>query len=183
MTGIFIGSFNPPTIAHYDIIKIMEKYFDKLVIIPVNSREKHLVEMNKRIEMLELLFHKDSLVIIDDLMNDYSYVNYRVIDLLKKKYGEITLIIGSDLLKNLDKFDNYEYLLSNYRFYVVTRDDDVKRIVLDKYSKYFDKFKFIEYHNNISSTKVRKLIQEKKDLTNVLDEKVSLYIKEHRLYF
>ena len=117
MTGIFIGSFNPPTIAHYDIIKIMEKYFDKLVIIPVNSREKHLVEMNKRIEMLKLLFHKDSLVIIDDLMNDYSYVNYRVIDLLKKKYGEITLIIGSDLLKNLDKFDNYEYLLSNHRWY------------------------------------------------------------------
>ncbi len=183
MTGIFIGSFNPPTIAHYDIIKIMEKYFDKLVIVPVNSREKHLVEMNKRIEMLELLFHKDSLIIIDDLMKDYSYVNYRVIDLLKKKYGEITLIIGSDLLKNLDKFDNYEYLLNNYQFYVVTRDDDVKRIVLDKYSKYFDKFKFIEYHNNISSTQARQLIQEKKDLKNVLDEKVSLYIKEQHLYF
>ena len=183
MTGIFIGSFNPPTLAHSDIIKIMKKFFDKLVIVPVNSREKHLVDMNRRVEMLELLFHNDSLIIIDDLMKDYSYFNYRVIDLLKKKYGEITLIIGSDLLKNLDKFDNYEYLLSNYQFDVITREDDAKKIVLEKYYNYFDKFKFIEYHKDISSTKARNLIKEKKDLSNVLDEKVSLYIKEHHLYF
>ena len=42
-------------------------------------------------------------------MKNYSYLNYRIIDLLKKEYGDIGIIVGSDLLDKLDTFDNYDY--------------------------------------------------------------------------
>ena len=40
MIGLFIGSFNPPTMAHLNISLLLLDKLEKVVFIPVNSKEK-----------------------------------------------------------------------------------------------------------------------------------------------
>ena len=122
MTGIFIGSFNPPTLAHLDIVLKLQHDLSKIIFVPVNSNEKHLIAINDRIEMLKVYTRKYSFLKIDDIMKDYAFFNYRFLDLLHKKYGDIALIIGSDLLKKIESFDNYLYILNKYSFIVLEFD-------------------------------------------------------------
>ena len=182
MIGIFIGSFNPPTLAHLEICKKLKKEFNKIIIVPVNSRDKHLASFKDRVNMLNILTREYNYIEINDIMNNYSYLNYRIIDLLKEEYGSISIIIGSDLLDKIDSFDNYEYLLNHYSFYVLTRDNDVNELISKKYFKYKDKFKIIEFNSNISSTMARCHINNNLDTKNILDRDVFNYIKEHNLY-
>ena len=183
MIGIFIGSFNPVTLAHLEICLKLEKEFKKIVLVPVSSKDKELIDINKRIDMLNILKNKYRFLEISDIMKKYSYVNYRIIDLLNNEYGEINLIIGSDLLDKLDSFDNYEYLLNKYSFTVITRsDNNIHDLINKKYFKYKDKFKIINYHSDISSTMVRKLLKENKSTKNVLDSDILNYIKDNHLY-
>ena len=113
MIGLFIGSFNPPTLAHLKICLKLKKRFSKIIFIPVNTKNKDLVSLNHRINMLNLYKMQYPFLDIDSIMNDYSYFDYRILDLLKKKYGNVKIIIGSDILDNLDKYDNKDYILDN----------------------------------------------------------------------
>ena len=184
MIGLFIGSFNPPTKAHFEIAEKLKKRYQKILFVPVNSREKHLIDFNDRFYMLTIFTRKDSSFIVDDIMKNYSYLNYRVIDLLKKKYHKIELIIGSDILEKLVSFDNYKYLLENYSFVVISRDEiDTKKLIKEKYHDYIDKFTILNYHSDISSTKARKLLKEGRECIDILDKEVYEYIKNKHLYF
>ena len=183
MIGLFIGSFNPITKAHIDILLKLKDSFKKIVLVPVNSKDKELIDINLRIDMLNILKNKYSFLEISNIMKNYSYLNYRIIDILKSKYGDLNLIMGSDLLEKLDTFDNYEYLLNNYNFTIIPRDNiDANKLIIDKYSSYKNKFMIIDYNSNISSTMVRKLLKEKKDLSNYLDKDIYDFIKENDLY-
>lgn len=183
MIGIFIGSFNPPTLAHLDICLKLQNKFKQIVFVPVNTKDKYVVSIQDRIKMLNLYMHKYSFLKIDDIMINYSYLNYRIIDILKKKYGSITLIIGSDLLKKIDTFDNYLYLISKYSFMVVKRNNDnIEDIIKKKYSNISHNITILNYSNNISSSLARELIQKKKDTSGVLDDEITKYIIDKRFY-
>lgn len=182
MIGIFIGSFNPVTLAHIEICELLKNDFEKIVLVPVNSRDKHLVNIRDRINMLTTLTRKYNYLEISDIMKNYSYLNYRIIDLLKKEYGAIGIIIGSDLLDKLDTFDNYDYLLKNYKFYVITRDSDVNEIINKKYLKYKNSFVIVDYKNDISSTMAREYIKNNLDTKDILNKDVLDYIKKNHLY-
>ena len=58
--GFFGGSFNPPTIAHFEIVKLAKKEFnlDKVVIIPMGDKydKKDLLPFKYRYRMLEIMF-------------------------------------------------------------------------------------------------------------------------------
>lgn len=184
MIGIFIGSFNPPTLAHIEIAKILSKKYNQVIFVPVNSREKHLKSLNDRVAMLRIIKRKNPFIIVDDIMKNYSYLNYRIIDILKRKYHNIELILGSDLLVKLNSFDNYEYLLKNYSFMVVSRNNiDDKKIVQEKYPDYVGHFHYLKYQNEISSTLVRELIQKNESVGNLIDCDVYGFIRKNNLYF
>lgn len=183
MIGLFIGSFNPPTKAHFEISLKLLTQLEKIVFIPVNSQEKELINIKDRIKMLETFTKKYPKLIIDDIMQNYSYLNYRIIELLKKKYQNVTIIMGSDLLDKFDTFDNYEYLLQNYSFIIIERKNiSSLKIIMHKYSSYQNKFTVFNYQNDISSTQARELLKENKNPKNILDKDVLEYIKKHDLY-
>lgn len=183
MIGIFIGSFNPPTKAHIEICLKLKKIFPKIVLVPVNSNDKRLISINKRIDMLSILKNKYSFLEICTIMKKYANLNYRIIDLLSKEYGEINLIMGSDLLEKFDSFDNYELLLEKYHFTIITRNEiDIEKVIHDKYLKYHDKFKIIDYKSNISSSLVKKYLYEKKNVKSLLDKDILNYIQDNHLY-
>ena len=183
MIGLFIGSFNPPTKAHLDICLKLKNNFEKIVLVPVSSKDKNLININDRIKMLNILKNKNQFLEISDIMKNYSYLNYRIIDLLKNKYGKLNLIMGSDLLDKFNTFDNYEYLLEKYDFTIVPRDNiDLEKLINDKYKTYKNKFSILDYQSDISSTKVKELLKENKDTSKVLDKDILKYIKENDLY-
>lgn len=183
MIGLFIGSFNPPTKAHLDICLKLKDSFKKIVLVPVNNNNKEVIDINKRIDMLNILKNKYSFLEISTIMKEYAYINYRIIDLLKSKYQNINIIMGSDLLEKFIKFDNYEYLLENYYFTIVPRNDiDVNKLINYKFKKYQDKFRILDYHSDISSTLVKKNLKENKDVKSLLDNDILRFIQSNHLY-
>ena len=169
MIGLFIGSFNPPTLAHLNICLELEKNFKKIIFIPIN--------------MLKIYCKKFSFLDIDDIMNKYSYFDYHILDLLKKKYCDVKIIIGSDILNNFDKFDNKEYLLNNYYFVVIERNKNEVDIINKKFNEYINHFDIVNFNSNVSSTKARLLIKDKQCTNKVLDKEIYFYIKRNHLYF
>ena len=122
-------------------------------------------------------------IIIDDIMKNYSYLNYRIIDLLKNKYDTVKLIVGSDLLDKISSLDNYSHLLNNYSFVVIERQGyDANKIIKEKYNSWKDIFTIVKFNSDISSTEARELLKGNKDIQNVLDVDVFEYIKKHQLY-
>lgn len=183
MTGLFIGSFNPPTKAHLEICLKLKKKFKKIVLVPVYSIDKNLISINERINMLNILKNKYNFLEISQVMKNYSYLNYRIIDLLKKEYGDICIIMGSDLLEKFLLFDNYKYLLDNYYFMIIPRGKiDVKALIKNNFKEYQNKFDILNYHSDISSTLVRRKLKNREDVKSVLDSDVFEYIKKQQLY-
>ena len=91
--------------------------------------------------------------------------------------------MGSDLLEKLIYFDNYEYLLSNYNYTIVPRGNiDTEKLINDKYNKYKDKFRIIDFNSDTSSTLAKQLLKENKDTSDVLDTDIYNYIRENNLY-
>lgn len=184
MVGIFIGSFNPPTLAHLEIALKLKNRYEKVVFVPVNTRYKHLLSMEDRVNMLRIYGIKYPFIEISNIMEKYSYLNYRIVDILKRDYSNIELIIGADLLDDLVNFDNYIYLLENYHFLVVTRNKiDTKKIIKDMYFKYQDKFTILNYSSGISSSMAREYLREKKSVATILDKDIYMYIKNKGIYF
>lgn len=182
--ALFIGSFNPPTKAHLKIALEIRKYLDKIIMIPVNNHDKHLISIKDRINMLAFYQKKYSFIKVDDIMKNYSYFNYHILDLLCQKYNDYNIVIGSDILKKLNAFENSEYILNKYHFYVVTRNgDDVKKIINNDYLDYNDKFKIIDMNFDCSSTIARETIKNKGNLNKILDKDVISYIRNNHLYF
>ena len=184
MIGLFIGSFNPPTLAHLKICLKLKKEFKKIVFVPVNSRIKNLVSFKRRCDMLNILRREYSFLDIDYVMEKYSYFDYRILDILKKKYHDIKIIIGSDVLSDLPKFNNYEYLVSKFQFVVITRDKiDINMIIDEHFKKYKKNFTVCNYLIDVSSTKARELINKNQSVEGILNKNVYAYIKENHIYF
>ena len=99
---------------------------------------------------------------------------------LKEKYPayDFSLIMGSDNLDSFTKWKNYEQILANHNLYVYPRpsfkDEDVK---LEGKVHLIDA-PLME----ISSSFVRKAIQEKKEIPFFIPEAAYAYIKEMHFY-
>ena len=82
--GLFVGSFNPFTCGHFDILQQAEKVFDKVIIAQGQNEEKetniYSLHNVKALEYHELDSYEGSL---------FSYLDRK-----KKELGNITLIRG-----------------------------------------------------------------------------------------
>ena len=74
MIGLFVGSFNPPTKAHLEICEVLKKYFSKIVLVPVNSKNKRLIDINERIYMLNIYKDKNDFLEVNSIMKNYKSI-------------------------------------------------------------------------------------------------------------
>lgn len=179
---LFVGSFNPITKSHYEIANdlIKNNVIDYIYFLPVNSKKDNLVSINDRINMINLVINNNM-----ETLNIYDYQDNGLFDyfiLEKLENLEITnLIMGSDLFNKFHTFKNYEEILKKYNLIIIKRnDDDIEKLILDKYLNYQDKFIIINKKYLGSSTTVRNNLNKKN--IKYLDKRVLDYVKKFNLY-
>lgn len=186
--GVYIGSFNPVHKVHEGIVKelLSNEIVDKMIVIPACSSyhlKSGLESFEDRYNMLDLVF--DDNVIISELEKDEYHFTYQNIEILKNNYpdDDLYLIIGADNLIELNTWKNYRYLLENCYFIVYGRNDiNISEYINNSFTNYTNKFIIRESIDDVSSTKIRKLIKEGEFFISELNNEVYEYIKEHNLY-
>lgn len=191
---VYGGAFNPPTIAHYNLAKSVLKSINakKLLFMPVGDRynKEYLISATHRAAMLELLC-KDEANMFVSYLEINSKVNLNTIDTLNSLYAlesnnDYYFLIGSDNLKNINKWHSYQSLLTNYKVLVMSRDyDNIEDIIkannLEVYKENIIELKNIE-RLFVSSTKVREAIKNKENTDLMLNPKIKDYIQKNNLY-
>lgn len=180
---VFGGSFNPPTVAHYEMIQSVQLAYEinRLLIVPVGDhyKFKHVIPAEHRFAMLELMaqeLHVEvSRIEIDAPGFQGTYQTLQQLQLPNTKF-----LLGSDNLVQLSRWLNAEKLLQDYGIIVIRRQQNIEAIIeadplLAKYKHRIDIINHFDV--NVSSTYYRKF----KDQQYVI-EPVAQYIQTHHLY-
>lgn len=197
--AVFGGTFNPPHLAHKRLIDEMNKAvgFDKVLIIPTyvppHKTAPDLASCQDRLEMCRRTFFEKYYTVSDmEISRGGKSYSYDTFCSLKKEYpaAKLHLVIGSDMLLSFDKWYRYEDILSMATLCVATRQNDIR-------SEKLALFATERLHLNcekgeiiilpaqafeLSSTQIRQLIKDKKDVSPFLEKETLQYIKEEGLY-
>lgn len=185
MKIVYGGSFNPPTLAHIEIIKRLLALYPQasLMIVPVGDdyRKKELAPFKHRYHMLKLATKDISKVMISTIEHERPYQGtLATLKELEAIDQELLFVIGSDNLIHFDQWINYQELLSSYPFIVMNRSGYMTKEEADlMFQEIPHKFIFLDFYIPISSSEIRHHV----DLfAHYLDEEVYRYIKQHHLY-
>jgi nicotinate-nucleotide adenylyltransferase len=183
MNIVFGGSFNPPTVAHYEMIQIVKASFmiDRLIIVPVGDhyKFKHVITAEHRFAMLKVMADELNVEVSRIEMDAPGFQGtYQTLQQLG--LPDTKFLLGSDNLVQLSRWLNAEKLLSDYGIIVIRRQQDINAIIdADPLlSKYKDRIEIINHFDvPVSSSYYRKF----KDKQFVI-EPVATYIQTHHLY-
>ena len=182
--GIYCGSFAPVHKGHIKFVReiIKSKLVDKVLIVPTKSYwDKEIkISLKDRINMLKL-YETKSIEIETKLNNVES--TYEGFTKYQKKHpnDELYLIIGADNLLQFEKWINYQYLLNNFPFIIIKRDNLGTKYIKER-MKSFNKTNYYILDIptiDISSTYIRDNINNPKLLRNKIDPRVYKYLKDH----
>lgn len=186
MIILYGGSFNPPTVAHKEIIEVLLKEYEpeKIIIMPVGKKytRKNIKNNEHRLEMLKLITKNYSNVLVSDyeLKNDFlgtiNTLNY-----LKEKYKkDIYLVIGVDNLLEIKTWIKYDELVKNYPIICINRNGILDKNSVNAISKNLGaQIDLINLNIQVSSTNIRNNFEKyKKDVP----KEILSYIEKHNLY-
>ncbi|MCF8413059.1 MAG: nicotinate-nucleotide adenylyltransferase [Melioribacteraceae bacterium] len=186
--GIYGGSFDPIHNGHLVTANFVleERNLNKILFIPAYI-SPHKLDMkyspaSHRMKMIQLAIEDKSEFSVSDIEINNESVSYTYSTLLElsKIYNEMELIIGYDNFLVFDKWTKPELIL-----------DLVKLIVLRRHKIDYDKpnHKFRDYGIvlnspiiDISSSDIRRRVNNNKSLENLVPIKVKNFIAEHNLY-
>ena len=189
MIVIFGGSFNPPTIAHYQIANHILKQIDcdKFYFLPVGDRypKKGLISSVHRVAMLKLVCEHLTNTFVSTIEVEAKKVltTFETLTLVKSQYPneEIVFVIGADNLEDLPNWVQYEQLIQNYKLIVFRRDDiDVDEIIHRQFKTFEHQFILLDSFEkmNVSSTEYRENLDRSDLVLNCVDQ----YVQQHQLY-
>lgn len=182
MRVVFGGSFNPPTIAHKEIIKKLSSMYDEVIIVPngANYDRKSLDIYEHRINMIKILTNDFSNVTISDIEQTREFVGtYQTL----RDLNHPVFAFGDDWIESFKGWKNSQVLLEENNFIVFTRDktvDEIKEIIQnDSFLKdYKDKFEVIKIDfPDVSSSIFRKNLDK-----NIVTEEIYDYIIKNNIY-
>ena len=155
--AIFGGSFDPVHIGHEKIINELSKisYIHKLIVVPTYLnpfKKRYHLHPTDRFEILEHMYDVNPNILISDfeINREEATPSIITVEHYKEYYKpkKIYLIIGSDNLKNIHLWNEFDKLNELVEFIVVNRDGyEVKNDIIQ--------FKTINMNINISSSSLR----------------------------
>ena len=123
--ALFGTSADPPTVGHQTILRWLDQHYDRVVVwASDNPFKQHQTPLSDRTEMLRLA--------ISDLDSHYNIslhpelsdrYTLNTVNKAKEKWGEAeyTLVIGSDILPQIDSWYRSEELLKLVKLSIVPR--------------------------------------------------------------
>jgi nicotinate-nucleotide adenylyltransferase len=187
--GLFFGSFNPIHSGHLILAKYLLNQSDLsdiwFVVSPQNplKDKKSLLGEMHRLQLVKIAIEDEphfKAIDIEFKMPKPSYTIDTLIHLTEKyPKNKFVLIMGSDNINTINKWKNYEIILSDYEVYAYPR-------IVEKSNLPAIEHPNIKYISapiiELSSTMIRAHIKEKKDVRYFLSEKVYDYVKEMHFY-
>ena len=188
--GLFFGTFNPIHIGHLIIGNHFVEYsnLDEVwfVVTPHNPHKKknNLLDDNHRLTMVRIAVEDYPKLKASNIEFDLPQPNYTVNTLihLEEKYPNhhFSLIMGEDNLKSFHKWKNHDVILNRHSICVYPRKS--KGEALDKWLKE-DSISLIDAPiMELSSTFIRKSIQQEKNIRPLLPHPVWIYLDEMNFY-
>lgn len=189
MIVAFGGSFNPPTIAHYEVAKhvLSLPFVESLLFVPVGDQYKKagLIPAVHRVKMLEKLtknLHGSAISKIEI----EAFQTLRSIETLEKLKGEypdsdLAFVMGADNLYDLTNWHDYERLVTAFKIIIVNRGEfDVHSFIKENFQFAADNFIIVDGFPklDVSSSAFRTDTTK----TEILLPKVETYIRENDLY-
>jgi nicotinate-nucleotide adenylyltransferase len=173
--ALFGGSFNPPHVGHRQVMKHLAsiRRFDEVWVVPTYSHpyEKDLISYEDRVKMCELTLHRIEArltvcSIEGELKKSPSYTIDTIRE-LKKRYPDVNfwLALGSDCRDDILNWKLGDQLIREVEFYFIPRAGYEPSTFMD-----------------ISSSKVRQMLQLGVDCCGVIPDGVMQYIEDRGLY-
>lgn len=189
---IFGGTFNPIHNGHLILAEnsINEEGFDKVVFIPtMNPYYKDTLDFDTRLKMLKMAIKDNDKFAYSSIEKKYNLEGklYLILEKISKlSDDDVTILIGSDSLMNLDWWYKIDEILKKYKILVLKRDDEDEAIEM-KINEYKEKYGAdIKVLNNkrveISSSMIREMIKEGKSIKYLVTDEVEKFIKDENLY-
>ena len=185
-TGILGGLFDPPHLGHLIVAQfVMEEFrLDRILFIPAGKppHKYRYSPYNIRHKMTELAIKNNRRFSISDIEKNIPGKTYTIEVIKKIKHrinSNIYLIIGRDQWEEIRTWKTPEELFKSCRIIVMPRPNGT----IKKVGKFSKK---ILFSNSpliaISSTMIRKRINQGKDIKYLVPTSVYNYIKRKKLY-
>lgn len=190
--AVFGGAFNPPTIAHINLAKqILNsiKNTEKVVFVPVSTKynKNGLASDEDRYNMLKCICNTEYGLEVSNVELDSPRQLYTIETLrtFKKEYPdkEIYFVLGTDNLKEIEKWHTADKLLEEFKIIVLERDNDIMEDIIENNAFLKQhKLSFIKLDNikrvNLSSSYIREQIKLKKTINSLIPEQIKDKAKE-----
>ena len=193
LTAIFGGTFNPPHIGHYQMLKALDNRPEIEEIwlmpdkIPPHKVCNFLANDSDRIEMCRIIaddFKKVRLCLAEFEREGKSYT-YDTVTEFRKSYPqrEFTFVCGGDMLISFKEWYRYEELMKMISF-TVFRRTDTDNAEFDRKAEELSEMGMKitvmgEIITSVSSTYIRNNTEKSREL---LPEKIYDYIKDGGIY-
>ena len=123
--ALFGTSADPPTVGHQTILRWLSQHYDRVVVwASDNPFKQHQTPLSDRTEMLRLaisdLDSRQNISLHPELSDRYTLIT---VNKARAKWGEAeyTLVIGSDILPQIDSWYRSEELLKLVKLLIVPR--------------------------------------------------------------
>jgi nicotinate-nucleotide adenylyltransferase len=208
--GLFGGTFNPIHLGHLRGAEEIRESFDLQEVIfipaaiPPHKEIEEVIEARHRLEMVRLATASNSHFSVMDIELKRPGKSYSIetIRYFQERYPDgLYFILGRDAFVEIETWKNFQQLFSLSNFIVMTRpglqrasstfqlpgtlvsffqfDQKVKGWIHP--SGHTLHFKEISYLD-ISSTKIRELIERGESVRYLIPPEVEAYIQQYRLY-
>lgn len=188
---VFSGTFNPVHKAHLKMAQyVLDNFeFQKILFIPAYKPPHKLYDTDMsmhRFNMLKLAISHNPNFEISDIEfqregKSYTYLTVKKLYELYKPEGKINLIIGTDAFEKIETWYETDKLKEIVEFIVFMRENKPVNLDWLKSKGYNFRVSKMNFYD-ISSTELRKLIQNGKSVSGFLTQDVEEYIKENGLY-
>jgi len=194
--GILGGTFDPPHVGHLIVAsQIKERMnFDQIWLMPVASHafDKKLSSAAYRLEMTKIVAY-DGIIASDyEIKLGGVSSTYHTMKYLREERPQDSFYfcMGSDLLEDFHKWNDWKALVSENNFVIYPRGRDYEHLEhkvqnvmgIDERSH----ISIIEGQDvvitNVSSSLVRSRLKENKSVNYFVPEKIIRYITTHQLY-
>ncbi len=193
-TGLFGGTFDPIHNGHIKVAQSAKQRLglDRIIFIPSgdppHKKDKQVTDKYKRLAMVEEALSGTDISVSDwEVQQDAKSYSVELIKHFQKEFpeDELYFIIGADSFKDLPTWWHYRELLSLCTLVVMARPDTDKQALLSRYegTEVPPRVFYLEgLLMDISSTQIREMVAEGKDISRLVPQSVAFYIKNQGLY-